>query len=52
MDVGALASSMMLSNTASAITTGVMKDAQNLEKDLVSRLFGSIGLGTGVDAYA
>lgn len=52
MDVGALAGNMALSNTASAVTASVMKDAQNLERDLVARLFGSMGIGNGVDAYA
>ncbi len=52
MDVGAIAGSMALSSTASQVTLGVMKDAQNLEKDLAARLFGSVGIGNGVDAYA
>jgi hypothetical protein len=52
MDVDAIASSMALSNAASSVTLGVMKDAQSLEQDLVSRLLGSIGLGNGVDALA
>lgn len=52
MDVGALAGSMALSDTASAVTMGVMKDAQNLQQDLVARLFGSLGIGNAVDTYA
>ena len=52
MDVGAIATSMALSNVASGVTLGVMSDVQNLQQDLVSRLFGSIGLGNGVDALA
>ena len=52
MDVGALAGSMTRSNTAAAVSTGVMKDAQSLEMDLVGRLFSSLGIGNGVDAYA
>ena len=52
MDVGALAGSMALSNAASAVTMNVMKDAQNLEQDLVARLFGLMGIGNAVDAYA
>jgi hypothetical protein len=43
---------MALSNTASAVTMGVMKDAENLQEDLVSRLFGSLGIGTGIDTLA
>jgi hypothetical protein len=52
MGVGALASSMALSSVASQVSTGVMKDIQNLQADLVSRLFSSIGLGNGIDTYA
>lgn len=52
MGVDAIAGSMALTSTASQVTIGVMKDAQNLEKDLVSRLFGSMGIGNGVDTYA
>jgi hypothetical protein len=52
MDVGQIATGMALSNTASTVTMSVMKDAQNLEQDLVARLFGSIGLGNGVNALA
>jgi hypothetical protein len=52
MDVSSIATSMALSNTASSVTLGVMKDAQNLEADLVARLFGSLGVGSNFDAYA
>jgi hypothetical protein len=52
MDVAALATSMALSNTATSVTIGVMKDAENLQEDLVARLFGSMGIGNGIDAYA
>ncbi|HKU66457.1 MAG TPA: hypothetical protein VJP85_01660 [Candidatus Baltobacteraceae bacterium] len=52
MNLDAIASSMALSNAASSVTIGVMKDAQNLQQDLISRLFGSLGIGNGVDAYA
>jgi hypothetical protein len=52
MDIGNIATSMALSNTASSVTLGVMKDAQNLETDLVARLFGSLGIGTNVNALA
>lgn len=52
MDIAALSTSLALSNTASSVTMGVMKDAENLQEDLVSRLFGSLGIGTGIDASA
>jgi hypothetical protein len=52
MNVDALASSMALSSAASQVTVGVMKDLQNLQSDLVARLFGSMGIGNSVDAYA
>lgn len=43
---------MALSNAASGVTIGVMSDVQNLQQDLVARLFGSLGIGTGIDTYA
>jgi hypothetical protein len=52
MDVNSIAGSMALSSVASQVTVGVMKDIQSLQGDLVARLFGSIGIGNGVDAYA
>jgi len=52
MDVGSVADSLALASTASRMTVGVMSAAQSLEKDLVSRLFGSMGIGNAVDAYA
>ena len=52
MNVADIAGSLALSSTASSVTMGVMKDTQNLEQDLVNRLFGSIGIGNGVNAYA
>ena len=52
MDIAALSGSMALSSTANSVTMSVMKDAQNLQQDLVNRLFGSIGLGNGVNTYA
>ena len=51
-DVGAMASNMALSRVGSSISTGVLKDAENLQEDLVARLFGSMGIGNSVDAYA
>lgn len=51
-DVGAIASSMALSRAGSSISIGVLKDAENLQEDLVARLFGSMGIGNSVDAYA
>jgi hypothetical protein len=52
MDVAALAGTMALSATANSVTVGVMRDLQGLQEDLVSRLFGSMGIGNGVDTYA
>lgn len=52
MDIAALSTSMALSNTASSVTLGVLKDTQNLQQDLVARLFGSMGIGNSIDAYA
>jgi hypothetical protein len=52
MDIGQIATGLSLSNTASSVTMGVMSDVQNLQSDLVARLFGSLGVGTNFDAYA
>lgn len=52
MDINSIASSISLTNVGSQVTVGVMNATQNLEKDLVSRLFGSLGVGNGIDTYA
>lgn len=52
MDVTSIAGSMALTSVGSQVTVGMMSATQNLEKDLVSRLFGSMGIGNGVDTYA
>lgn len=52
MNVSEIASSMALTNVGSQLTVGVMSATQGLEKDLVSRLFGSLGVGNGIDTYA
>lgn len=50
--VASIASSMALTSVGSQVAVGVLSQTQSLEQDLVSRLFGSLGLGNGVDAYA
>ncbi|HLI97030.1 MAG TPA: hypothetical protein VKT72_13255 [Candidatus Baltobacteraceae bacterium] len=52
MDVGSIATGMALSSVAGQVGVGVMKDIQNLQSDLVARLFGSMGIGNSIDAYA
>ncbi len=52
MDVTALAGSMAQSRAGTTISIGVLKDAENLQQDLVARLFGSMGIGNSIDAYA
>lgn len=52
MDVGALAGSLTLGNVGSQVAIGVLSSTQNLEQDLVSRLFGSLGIGNNVDVSA
>lgn len=52
MDVGAIAGNMALSAVGGQVSVGVMKSVQNLEQDLVSRLFGSLGVGNNVDTHA
>ncbi|HET6896301.1 MAG TPA: hypothetical protein VFH72_13030 [Candidatus Baltobacteraceae bacterium] len=52
MDVTALAGAMDQSRAATTISMGVLRDTESLAQDLVSRLFGSMGIGTSIDAYA
>lgn len=52
MDVGALSTGLAAVNVGTQIDVGVLKAAENLDQNLVARLFSSIGLGSGFDAYA
>lgn len=52
MDVAAIATGMALTGVSNSVSVGVMSQVQNLEQNLVSRLFGSMGIGNGVDTYA
>lgn len=50
--VASIASSMALTSVGGQVAVGVLSATENLQQDLVSRLFGSLGIGTGVDTYA
>lgn len=52
MNVGSIAGDMALSAVNGQVNVSVMKATQNLQEDLVARLFGSIGLGNSVNATA
>jgi hypothetical protein len=52
MGVGNIAGDLALSMTASTINVSVLKSVENLQQDVVARLFGSMGIGNSVDAYA
>lgn len=50
--IASIASSMALTSTGSQVALGVLSSTQNLEQDLVSRLFGSLGIGNTIDTHA
>jgi hypothetical protein len=50
--VSSIASSMALTSVGSQVAVGVLSATENLQQDLVSRLFSSLGIGNGIDAYA
>ena len=52
MDVGALSSGLAAASIDSQVNVSVLKTVENLDQNLVSRLFSSIGLGSGFDSFA
>lgn len=52
MGIGALSSGMALASVGQQVDVGVMKALQNLDKNVASELFASIGLGSGIDVKA
>ena len=52
MDVASLSTGLAQSAVDSQVSVSVLKSLQNLDKSVAAELFGSIGLGTAVDALA
>ncbi|HEY8296782.1 MAG TPA: hypothetical protein VIG32_01995 [Candidatus Baltobacteraceae bacterium] len=50
--MGAIASGLASASVSGQVDVGVLKAVQNLDQTLVNQLFGSIGLGQGVNALA
>lgn len=52
MDLGSISTGLAQSGVASQVNVSVLKSLQNLESTLAGELFGSIGVGRSVDAFA
>ena len=52
MEVDAIATDLAASSVSAGINIAVLRAVQNLAADQAALLSASIGLGTGVDAYA
>ena len=52
MDVGSISTGLDQTAVADQVNVSVLKSLQNLEGALAGELFGSIGVGKSVDAYA
>jgi hypothetical protein len=52
MDVQDIASSLAAASVSAGINIGVLNAVQALAQTQAAVLFASLGLGTGVDAYA
>ena len=52
MDVNSIASGLASTATTGAVGTAVLKSVQNLEADVVNRLFAQLGIGQNVNTYA
>lgn len=52
MDIAAASTDAASSSVGGAISISLLKAQQNLASALASELAASIGLGTGIDAYA
>ncbi len=50
MDIGSIGSSTTA--VGSQVATSILSALQGLEKDVASRLFASIGVGTMIDTFA
>jgi len=52
VDLGSISTGLAQSGVASQVNVSVLKSLQNLESTLAGELFGSIGVGRSVDAFA
>ncbi len=52
MDLSSIASGLAASSVTQGVDIGVLKAVQSLDQAQASLLAASIGLGSGVDAYA
>ena len=52
MDLSGIATSLAASSVSQSVDVGVLKAVQNLDAVTSAMMFASIGLGTGVDAFA
>ena len=52
MDLGSVSTGLAQTAVATQVNVSVLKSLQNLEGALAAELFGSIGVGTNVDAVA
>lgn len=52
MDLGSISTGLAQSAVANQVSVSVLKSLQNLEGELAGELFGSIGVGRSIDAYA
>ena len=52
MDLSSIASGLAAASVSQSVDVGVLKAVQNLDAATSSLLFASIGLGTGIDAFA
>ena len=52
MDIAAASTATSLSSVAQNVNLSVLKAVENLDSNVGALLAASIGLGTGIDAYA
>ncbi len=52
MDISSVATGLAAGASTDAVGTGILKSVQNLEGNVVNRLFAQIGIGQNVDTYA
>jgi hypothetical protein len=52
MDLSGIASGLAASSVTQGVDVGVLRAVQNLDQAQAALLFSSIGLGSGVDAFA
>ncbi len=52
MDLSGIATSLAMTSVAQSVDVGVLKAVQNLDAASSAMMFASIGVGTGIDAFA